>query len=150
MSEMTTEDLAFIDRNEIASGSLSEEEEVYKENIIDHYKNPHHKHAMEGYIIRHSELNPLCGDQLTVFLKIDGMEVADISWDGKGCAISQASMSLLSDRVVHMSISQVKGLSKEDIFAMLGIPISFVRTKCALLSLKTVQNGIAAYEGEKR
>ncbi len=120
----------------------TEEEELYKENIIDHYKNPRNKRKMDDCAIEHKELNPLCGDEITVFIDVDKEKVIDASFQGQGCAISQASISMLTDKLKGMSITEAQTLQREDILEMLGIPVGPVRMKCALLSLKTVVRGI--------
>jgi nitrogen fixation protein NifU and related proteins len=115
------------------------EQEMYKENILDHYKNPRNKQEMERYSIKHTGHNPLCGDKITLFLKVKEGKVVDISFAGEGCAISQASASLLTEFVQGKTLEEVKQLSEGDIYNLLGIPISHARQKCALLSLQTLQ-----------
>lgn len=137
---ISKEEAAKIDKNKIGD-NLTEDEEIYKENIIDHYKHPHNKGEIE-FTIKHRELNPVCGDELTIYLKIDKKFIKDVSFTGHGCAISQASVSMLTDKIKGMTVKEVKQLNKDDIFEMLGIPISVVRIKCALLSLKTVHRGL--------
>ena len=118
------------------------DEEIYKENIIDHYKNPHNKREIKGCPVKHKERNPLCGDEITVFIDIKDGRVVDASFKGHGCAISQAAISMLTDKIKGMSVEEAKALSKEDVFKLLGIKVGPVRMKCALLSLKTVLRGI--------
>lgn len=144
--EITKEEAALIDRNEITTTSLSEDEEIYKENIIDHYKHPHNTGKLADYTFMHRELNPLCGDDITIYAKIKGDKITEIAFVGKGCAISQASISMLTDHVKNMAINQAKSVSRDDILKLLGIPIGVVRMKCALLSLKTVLKGIQKFE----
>ena len=139
---ITKEQAANIDRNEIASTELTEEQEMYKENIIDYYKHPRNKEELKDFTCKHKELNPICGDEITLYLKIEKGKIKKASYTGKGCAISQASISMLTEKLKDMPIKDAKELKKEDIFDMLGIPISFVRTKCALLSLKTVSKSL--------
>jgi nitrogen fixation protein NifU and related proteins len=121
---------------------ITEDQEIYKENIIDHYKHPHNKKKLEDCSIEHKELNPLCGDEITIYLDIKENKVEKIGWTGNGCAISQASISLLTDELKNKTIKEIKQLTEQDILDLLGIPISFVRKKCALLSLKVVLKGI--------
>lgn len=125
---------------------LTEEQEIYKENILDHYKNPRNKKELKKSTIKHKETNILCGDELTIYIQIEKNKIKDITFTGKGCAISQASASMLTEKLKGMSIKEVKQLKDKDILKMLGISLSFVRTKCALLSLKTIQRGL---ENEK-
>lgn len=147
--KITKEQAALIDRNEVSSGQLTEEQEIYKENIIDHYKHPHNKHEMKDADFNKRELNPLCGDEVTLYFKVKNGVIEELSFSGKGCAISQASISMLTDHVNGMKITDARKLSRDDIMKMLGIPISVVRMKCALLSLKTLLNGLNDYEGAK-
>ena len=133
-----------IDPAQIGEGT--EEEEIYKENILDHYRHPHNAGVLTDYTIRHHELNPLCGDQIELFIKLNGCRCCDVSFCGKGCAISQASVSLLTDILKNKSIEEMKKITGEDILQMLGIRIGVVRMKCALLSLKALHKGIQKWE----
>ncbi|HLC90219.1 MAG TPA: iron-sulfur cluster assembly scaffold protein [Candidatus Nanoarchaeia archaeon] len=133
----------FSDNERIADHPLTEEEELYKENIIDHYKHPRHLGRLGKYSCTHLEHNPLCGDRFQVYLSLDGERVTDVSFEGQGCAISMASMSLLSEKIMGMSTVEVRRLGPWDIFNLLGIKISHTRSKCALLSLKAVQQALA-------
>lgn len=144
--DITKEEAATIDRNQLADRQLSDDEEIYKENIIDHYKNPHNQGKLEEYSIMHRELNPLCGDDITIYVKIKNNKIADISFVGKGCAISQASVSLLTDYVKKMELNKVKEINGDEVLKLLGIPIGVVRMKCALLSLKTLLKGLQKFE----
>ncbi|MBT4150757.1 SUF system NifU family Fe-S cluster assembly protein [Candidatus Woesearchaeota archaeon] len=116
-------------------------QEIYKENIIDHYKHPHNKGKID-HNKTHRELNTSCGDELTIYLNIKNNIIENISFEGHGCAISQASVSMLTDKLKGMTIEETLKLNKDDILELLGIPISIVRMKCALLSLKTVQGAL--------
>lgn len=120
----------------------NEEQEIYKENIMHHYKHPHHAGILGRFTITQRELNPLCGDEITVYLLVEKEKIKDISFQGQGCAISQAAMSLLTDKAVGMRLSKIRELTDNHIFDLLGIPISHTRTKCALLSLKVIQQGV--------
>ena len=127
-------------KNQIGE-NLSEDQEIYKENIIDHYKHPHNKGEID-HTNKHRELNPTCGDELTIYLNIKDHKIENVSFTGHGCAISQASVSMLTDKLKGMTVEEAKNITKDDIFTLLGIPISYVRMKCALLSLKTVQGAL--------
>ena len=122
--------------------------EMYKENIIDHYKNPRNYHKLLDFTFQQKELNPLCGDEITLFLKIIDNKVQDVSFVGQGCAISQASISLLTDYLKGKTFDEIKKISKETVFELLGIPISHTRMKCALLSLKALSEGLSKMEGK--
>ncbi|MBT4150351.1 SUF system NifU family Fe-S cluster assembly protein [Candidatus Woesearchaeota archaeon] len=116
-------------------------QEIYKENIIDHYKHPHNKGKID-HNKTHRELNTSCGDELTIYLNVKNNIIEDISFEGHGCAISQASVSMLTDKLKGMTIEETLKLTQHDILELLGIPISYVRMKCALLSIKTVQGAL--------
>ncbi len=126
----------------ITAASLTEEQEMYRENILDHYKNPRNKKALESYSFTHQEHNPLCGDEIRCYVLLNHTTIKDFSFTGQGCAISQASASLLSEEVKGKPIDHVQRLGPWDVYPLLGIPISHTRSKCALLALKTIQNGL--------
>lgn len=118
-------------------------QEIYRENILDHYRDPHHHGLFETADISEQGHNPICGDELGISLQLgENNTVSDICWTGHGCAISQASMSMLSDQLIGMPLANVLKLDKQTVFDMLGIPVGPARMKCALLSLRTVQKGI--------
>ena len=122
-------------------------DQIYQENILDHYKSPRNFGKIENPSVHHHEYNPLCGDEIEIFLIIDkNKKIADVKFSGKGCAISQASASMLTEQNNGKSLDELKKLTKENILNMLGIPISPVRLKCALLSLDTLKNGILIFE----
>ncbi len=127
---------------EIAVGELTEEQELHKENVLDHYKNPRNKGMLAEYTVTHREHNPLCGDELQCYMLLNHTLLKDISFTGEGCAISQASASLLTEKVKGMALENVRKLAPWNIYNLLGIPISHARSKCALLALKTVQRGL--------
>ncbi len=125
--------------------TVREEQEMYKENILDHYRNPHNKRILSNPTVQHREFNPLCGDDVTIYLQIDRGIIQEISFMGGGCAISQASISMITDVVRGMSISETKNLTPEKVLGLLGVPISNTRIRCALLSLKAIHAAL----GEK-
>lgn len=122
-------------------------EMMYQENILDHYKSPRNFGKIENATVHHHEYNPLCGDELDMFLVIDeNKKIVDVKINPHGCAISVASASMLTEEIKGKTIEELKKLSKENILEMLGIPISPVRLKCALLSLDTLKNSILIFE----
>ncbi len=124
--------------HEITSVDLTEEQEIYKENVIDHYKRPRNKREMTDFTITQREVNPLCGDIIALYIKTKEDRITDISFIGNGCAISQASASLLTENIKGKTVKEATEFNSADLFGLLGIPISHTRTKCALLSLKTL------------
>ena len=125
---------------------MDEIEQIYQENILDHYKSPRNFGKIAKATVHHHEYNPLCGDEIEMFLMIEKGKVSEVRFHGHGCAISQASASMLTEQIKGKGIEELKKLTKEDILEMLGIPISPVRLKCALLSLDTLKNSILIYE----
>ncbi|MBI2101174.1 SUF system NifU family Fe-S cluster assembly protein [Candidatus Woesearchaeota archaeon] len=121
-------------------------EAMYQENILDHYKNPRNAGKIDKASVHHHEYNPLCGDEIEMFLVIKDKKVADVKFHGRGCAISQASASMLTEEIKGKSIEDLKKLTKENILELLGISLSPVRLKCALLSLDTLKNSILIFE----
>ena len=120
---------------------------MYQEQILDHYKNPRNFGTIKNASVHHHEKNPLCGDELDLFLMIDEhKKIIEVKINGHGCAISLASASMLSEEIKGKNIDELKKMTKENILEMLGIPLSPVRLKCALLSLDTLKNSILIYE----
>ncbi|MFN3308703.1 MAG: Fe-S cluster assembly sulfur transfer protein SufU [Anaerolineales bacterium] len=118
-------------------------EDFYRELIIDRYKNPQYRGTLNPADISFEDDNPLCGDHIHIDLRIDENDtVQEARFDGKGCAISQASADLLMEKIQGMHLEEVKRLSKQDILDMLGIELGPVRLKCALLSLKVLKAGV--------
>ena len=116
-------------------------DDLYREEILQHYKRPHNWGPMDAPDLEAEDHNPLCGDQLKVMLKVgDDGRVEEIRFDGHGCAISQASASMASDEVVGMPVEELLKLDRSFILDLLGIDISATRMKCALLSLKVAKS----------
>jgi nitrogen fixation protein NifU and related proteins len=117
------------------------DDHFYREYILDHYKNPRNFGRLEHPDISHEEDNPLCGDVIGMDFKIHDGVIEDIRFHGRGCAISQASASLLTERLRGMPLEEAKKINKADVLGELGIQISPARIKCALLSLKVLKVG---------
>ncbi len=118
-------------------------DQLYREKILDHYRNPRNYGELEDPDVSQEEYNPLCGDQLTLQLKFDEADrVTAVRFHGHGCAISLASASMMTEMLEGLTRDEVKSMSKHDIVEMLGIPIGPVRMKCALLPLKAVKAGV--------
>lgn len=118
-------------------------DDIYREVILDHYKNPGQKGRLDDSDYAFEDENPLCGDFLHVDLKVDGSGlVTDAKFDGHGCAISMASADMLLESLIGKTIEEAKQLTKQDVLDLLGIELSPVRLKCALLSLKVAKAAI--------
>lgn len=118
-------------------------DDLYREVIIEHYKNPGYRGRLDPHDIFFEDNNPLCGDHIEVTLQVgaDGA-VSDARFDGHGCAISQASADLLIESIIGKPVEEVKQLNKQDVLDLLGIELGPVRLKCALLSLKVLKAGV--------
>jgi len=122
-------------------------DDLYREQIIDRYKNPRMRGKLDPHDYSYEDDNPLCGDHLRIDLRVDGDgRVQEAAFSGEGCAISQASADLLMESVVGKSLEEVKGYGKEAVLEMLGIELGPVRLKCALLSLKVLKAGVYGLE----
>ena len=118
-------------------------DDLYRELIIDHYKNPQFRGHLDPNDIHFEDDNPLCGDHIEITLRVnEGGAVVDGRFDGKGCAISQASADLLIESIIGKPLEEVKQLSKQNMLDLLGIELGPVRLKCALLSLKVLKAGV--------
>jgi nitrogen fixation NifU-like protein len=115
------------------------DDDLYREQILDHYKSPRNHGTLEGASVTAEGHNPLCGDQIVVDLKLADERIEGIRFRGQGCAISQASLSMLSERIVGMPIAEVAAIPRQDVEQMLGIPLSPIRLKCALLGLGVIK-----------
>jgi nitrogen fixation NifU-like protein len=118
-------------------------DDLYREVIIEHYKNPGYRGHLDPHDIQFADSNPLCGDQIEITVRTDDRgKVTDARFDGHGCAISQASADLLVESIIGKPLEEVKQLNKEYVLDMLGIDLGPVRLKCALLSLKVLKAGV--------
>jgi len=121
---------------------------IYREVIMDHYKNPRNFGKLEDYDLENYENNPLCGDELKVFIKLDGEKIKDIKFEASGCAISIATSSILTEHLIGKEIEdgkeieEIENLKREDILNMINIDLSVSRIKCAMLSLLTIKNAL--------
>ena len=116
-------------------------DDLYRENILDHYKRPRHFGRPENFDLDYEDTNPFCGDEQHIYIELgeDG-RVSGVSFEGKGCAISTAATSMLVDELEGMSREELLRMPKETVLDLLGIPISATRMKCALLGLKVVKS----------
>ncbi|MDR9381733.1 MAG: iron-sulfur cluster assembly scaffold protein [Natronomonas sp.] len=124
--------------------------DMYRQQILDHYKNPRNYGELEDADIEHVGENPMCGDTIKMFIQLadDGDTIERVSFVGDGCAISQASASMLSGELRGRSMADVEAMDRDDIVDMLGVELSPMRIKCAVLAEKVAQDGIAIHNGE--
>jgi len=115
---------------------------LYREAILDHYRNPRNKGTLEPAEFSYEDVNPLCGDEIRIDVRTDGERVTAIRFTGRGCAISQAAASILTEMVDGQSLDEVKAISRDDLLEELGVPISPARMKCAMLGLKVLKAGL--------
>lgn len=115
---------------------------LYREAILDHYRNPRNKGTLNPAEFSYEDVNPLCGDEIRIDLRTDGERVTEIRFSGRGCAISQAAASMLTEMVEGRPLEEVKAISRDDLLDELGVPISPARMKCAMLGLKVLKAGI--------
>ena len=124
--------------------------DMYRQQILDHYKNPRNYGEMDDPTFSHTGENPSCGDTLRVDVRLadDGETIESVAFSGDGCAISQASASMLSERLPGTTIEELEAMDTDDITEMLGVDISPMRIKCAVLARQVAQDGARLYEGE--
>jgi nitrogen fixation protein NifU and related proteins len=115
--------------------------DLYREQILDHYRNPRNYGTIEDPDITYEDTNPLCGDRIRIDLRVQDGKIAEVKFSGRGCAISQAAASILTEIVDGQQLEAVRQISADDILDELAIPISPARIKCALLGLKVLKAG---------
>jgi nitrogen fixation protein NifU and related proteins len=124
-------------------------EDLYREVILDHYKNPRGHGVIEGADAHADGVNPLCGDEVSIYVQFaeDGETVEEVKFSGRGCAISQASTSMLMEMVVGKTAHEIAGLPKEELLEEVGIPLTPIRLKCALLGLGVLKVALHRAKG---
>lgn len=115
---------------------------LYQEEILEHYRHPHNHGRVENADVTQTERNSSCGDELTFTMRFENDAIADIRFEGNGCAISQATASMLTDELHGMSLVAARALTTQDVLDLLGIDVGPTRMKCALLSLQGIKRGI--------
>jgi nitrogen fixation NifU-like protein len=123
--------------------------DMYGELILEHYKKPQNKGTLEKPSVSHEEYNALCGDRVKIQLLIEKNKISDIRFEGKGCAISIAATSMLTDFVKGKTLEEIRKLDKADIMKMLGVEVNPARIKCALIGLKAVKLAVYEYMAKK-
>jgi nitrogen fixation protein NifU and related proteins len=126
---------------------VTEFDQLYREVILDHYKNPRGHGLLEDADAQAEGQNPLCGDEITVSLAFEGDVISDVGFEGRGCAISQAATSMLTELVVGRPAADVARMPKEELLEEIGIPLTPVRLKCALLGLGVLKVALHKSKG---
>jgi nitrogen fixation protein NifU and related proteins len=119
-------------------------DDLYRDYILEHYRRPHNFGQLDGATMSQEGANPLCGDRITMQLRVRGGVIDGVAFTGRGCAISQASASLLTDEIKGKDVQQANAMTSSDVLELLGIEISPARMKCALLSLETMHGALGA------
>ncbi|HEX8026680.1 MAG TPA: SUF system NifU family Fe-S cluster assembly protein [Candidatus Limnocylindrales bacterium] len=117
-------------------------DDLYRDYILEHYRRPHNFGVIDDANAQHEGANPLCGDRITMQLRLSGGKIAAVGFTGRGCAISQASASLLTDDIKGADVDTAAHLTADHVLELLGIEVSPARLKCALLSLDTLQHAL--------
>jgi nitrogen fixation NifU-like protein len=125
---------------------MSEFDQLYREVILDHYKSPRHHGRLEHEDAHAEGQNPLCGDEISISLAFDGDTVSDVRFEGRGCAISQAATSMLTELVKGRSVQDVAQMPKDELLEEIGIPLTPARLKCALLGFGVLK--VALHKGK--
>lgn len=112
---------------------------IYREIILDHYQNPRHRGTLDPHDYSYEDSNPLCGDEVRIDARVKDNVISEIAFTGQGCAISQASASILMELAHGKTLDEVKAIDKEELLDEIGIELSPARLKCALLSLKVLK-----------
>ena len=123
--------------------------DLYAEHILDHYRSPRRKELLGHASVEHEEKNAACGDSCKLQLHVENGVIAEVGWQGEGCAISQAGMSMLAEELAGMSVDDASQLESTQMLTMLGVPIGPRRMKCALLGLHTLKNSFHLLAGAK-
>ncbi len=123
--------------------------DLYREQILDHYRNPHNQGELDPNDASFEDTNPLCGDRIRIDVRISEDTLSEVAFSGRGCAISQASASILTDLVKGETIEEIMAFDKEELLDELGIPISPARVKCALLGLHVLKGALDQYKQQQ-
>ncbi len=123
-------------------------DDLYRENILDHYRSPRNAGHLEHPSATAEGVNPLCGDELSIELSVEDGVVSEVRYNGRGCAISQAAASMLSETIKGRRVDELSAIGKDDVLDELGIPLTPIRLKCALLSVGVLKVALNNLTGE--
>ncbi len=125
--------------------------DMYRDLILEHHRYPHNYGTLDPHDVSQEEHNPVCGDRIRLDLRIADGKIAAVAFSGKGCAVSQAAASMLTDELIGMDLDAARAYSKDDVLELIGLPLDKnpVRLKCALLSLKAMKVGLYRYLGQQ-
>lgn len=115
---------------------------IYREIILEHYKNPANRGTLDPTDFTYQDVNPLCGDEIRIDVRVQDDHVSEIKFSGRGCAVSQASASILTEMVEGKSLAEVRAIGRDELLEEIGIPVSPARMKCAMLGLKVLKAGV--------
>ena len=125
-------------------------DDMYREMIIDHYKNPRNYGKVINPDIVKRDSNPLCGDEIELFVKLENDSIKKIGFEGKGCAICMASTSMLTEEIHGKNLKHVLNMQREDMLDLIGVNLTASRVKCAMLGLTCMKKGIVEFEEAKK
>ena len=117
-------------------------DDLYRQYILDHFRDPRNHGSLDHPDIHAADTNPLCGDRIAIDLAVQDGQVAEVRFNGRGCAISQASASMLTEKIEGASLDELRAITPQDVLEMLGVEIGPARQRCALLALKVLHEGI--------
>jgi nitrogen fixation NifU-like protein len=121
--------------------------DMYQENLLDHYENPYHRGMLDHPTLEYRDLNPLCGDEVRIQARVDPQGcLTEAYFDGQGCVISLAAASMLMEAIEGKPLSEIKTMDRQAMLDLLGIPLTTMRVKCAMLALRTLEKAIYLYE----
>ncbi len=123
--------------------------DIYAENLVENYERPHNKRILDNASISMHEDNPSCGDEITVYLKIEDGKVADVGFDGDGCAISMGSASMMTDFIKGKSLAEIEKMGKDTVVGVIGVDPGIARMHCATLSLRAIKDAVYSFEKKK-
>ena len=121
---------------------MSLDNSIYREIILEHYKNPSNRGTLDPCDFTYQDVNPLCGDEIRIDVRVEDNHISEIRFSGRGCAVSQASTSILTEMVDGRSLDEVKAIGRDELLDEIGIPVSPARMKCAMLGLKVLKAGL--------